>query len=192
MGKRVQSARQPDQLGLDGWIGQVVRPAAIAKKIRLRTQPDQPLAEVRCDPDRLQQIVWNLLSNAIKFTPEGGEVSVTLSTQAGRAAITVSDTGQGIRRDFLPFAFERFRQADSTSTRTHGGLGLGLAIVDALRCSEVYVYAMGQEPWLNHVMSIKYTEDSNPIIASNKLIETCRERGITAERLFGDKEILIR
>jgi L-ascorbate metabolism protein UlaG (beta-lactamase superfamily) len=64
-------------------------------------------------------------------------------------------------------------------------------IVEDLGCKEVYVYAMGQEPWLNYVMSIKYTEESNPIIASNKLIETCRERGITAERLFGEKEILI-
>ncbi|HJQ22742.1 MAG TPA: ATP-binding protein [Blastocatellia bacterium] len=106
-----------------------VRPAASAKKIRLCTELDQPVDEVRCDPDRLQQIVWNLLSNAIKFTPEGGEVSVALSNQAGRAAITVSDTGQGISADFLPHVFDRFRQADSSYTRKHGGLGLGLAIV---------------------------------------------------------------
>ena len=64
-------------------------------------------------------------------------------------------------------------------------------IVEALQCREVYVYAMGQEPWLNYIMSIKYTEESNPIVASNKLIALCRERGITAERLFGEKEILI-
>ena len=68
---------------------------------------------------------------------------------------------------------------------------MGTRIVDDLGCKEVYVYAMGQEPWLNYVMSIKYTEASNPIIASNKLIEVCRERGMTTERLFGEKEILI-
>ncbi|HEY9231081.1 MAG TPA: ATP-binding protein, partial [Blastocatellia bacterium] len=108
---------------------EIVRPAAIAKKIRLRTALDQPVDEVHCDPDRLQQIIWNLLSNAIKFTPEGGEVNVGLSNQAGRAEIKVSDTGQGISADFLPHVFDRFRQADSSYTRKHGGLGLGLAIV---------------------------------------------------------------
>lgn len=66
-----------------------------------------------------------------------------------------------------------------------------LAMVEQFRCKEVYVYAMGQEPWLNYVMSIKYTEQSNPIVASNRLIATCRERGLVAERLFGEKEILL-
>ncbi|HKQ08497.1 MAG TPA: ATP-binding protein [Blastocatellia bacterium] len=108
---------------------ETVRHAATAKKIRLRTQLAQPDDDVHCDPDRLQQIVWNLLSNAIKFTPDGGEVSVALSRQTGGAEITVSDTGQGISADFLPHVFDRFRQADSSYTRKHGGLGLGLAIV---------------------------------------------------------------
>jgi len=84
------------------------------------------------DGGRLQQVVWNLLSNAIKFTPEGGGVEIRVGLADGRAEIVVSDTGRGIRPDFLPSVFERFRQADSATTRTHGGLGLGLAIVRQL------------------------------------------------------------
>jgi len=81
------------------------------------------------DPGRLQQVIWNLLSNAIKFTPRGGRVAIHLERAGSEAVIRVVDTGQGIRSDFLPYLFERFRQADSSSTRAHGGLGLGLAIV---------------------------------------------------------------
>jgi CheY-like chemotaxis protein len=80
------------------------------------------------DPDRLQQVIWNLLSNAVKFTPRGGRVQVRLQRINSHIEISVSDTGIGIRADFLPHLFERFRQADSTTTRAHGGLGLGLAI----------------------------------------------------------------
>jgi CheY-like chemotaxis protein/anti-sigma regulatory factor (Ser/Thr protein kinase) len=81
------------------------------------------------DPLRLQQIVWNLLANAVKFTPTGGRVSVRLTSTDAALEIIVTDTGAGIPAHFLPHVFERFRQADSSSTRTHGGLGLGLAIV---------------------------------------------------------------
>ena len=81
------------------------------------------------DTVRLQQIVWNLLSNAIKFTPKGGRVELRLSITDSHAQIRVSDTGIGIDKKFLPFIFDRFRQADSTTTRSYGGLGLGLAIV---------------------------------------------------------------
>jgi signal transduction histidine kinase len=84
------------------------------------------------DPDRLQQVVWNLLSNAVKFTPEGGRVEVSLKRAGEQAEIVVRDNGTGISPDFLPHVFEHFRQADSTSTRTHGGLGIGLAIVRRL------------------------------------------------------------
>ena len=84
------------------------------------------------DLGRLQQIVWNLLTNAIKFTPEGGQVTVTLSSNGQSATIQVIDTGKGIEPEFLPYIFDRFRQADSTSTRNFGGLGLGLAIVQHL------------------------------------------------------------
>jgi signal transduction histidine kinase len=108
---------------------EAVRLAADAKGIRLEVVLDPPVCRVAGDAGRLQQVVWNLLSNAIKFTPSGGRVHVRLS-RAGRAAeITVNDTGEGIAAEFLPFVFDRFRQADSTITRRHGGLGLGLAIV---------------------------------------------------------------
>jgi CheY-like chemotaxis protein len=81
------------------------------------------------DPARLQQVVWNLLSNAVKFTPKGGRVLIALERNESSAAISITDTGIGISQDFLPYVFDRFRQADSSSTRSHGGLGLGLAIV---------------------------------------------------------------
>jgi signal transduction histidine kinase len=81
------------------------------------------------DANRLQQIVWNLLSNAVKFTPKGGTVDVRLESMNSRVEFHVRDTGVGIAAEFLPYVFERFRQADSSSTRSHGGLGLGLAIV---------------------------------------------------------------
>ena len=106
-----------------------VRLTADAKSIELITNFDPDLGSVLGDFRRLQQIIWNLLSNAIKFTPEGGRVTVTLRKVAQNASIEVSDTGEGIEPQFLPHIFDRFRQADSTSTRNFGGLGLGLAIV---------------------------------------------------------------
>jgi PAS domain S-box-containing protein len=107
----------------------VVRPAADAKNIRLSSTIDPTAGWVSVDPDRLQQILWNLLSNAVKFTSEGGEVAVHLKRETTRIAITVSDTGEGIEPEFLPFVFDRFSQLDGAKTRAHGGLGLGLAIV---------------------------------------------------------------
>jgi signal transduction histidine kinase/DNA-binding response OmpR family regulator len=107
---------------------EAVRPAADAKSIRLEVSVDARVGAVSGDSGRLQQVVWNLLSNAIKFTPSGGEVKVKVERIASRACITVSDTGEGISPAFLPYVFDRFSQADSTFTRLHGGLGLGLAI----------------------------------------------------------------
>ena len=106
-----------------------VLPAADAKGVRLQHVLDSGASMVSGDPARLQQVIWNLLSNAIKFTPRGGRVQVKLERINSHVEITVSDNGQGIGADVLPFIFERFRQADSTMTRAHGGLGLGLAIV---------------------------------------------------------------
>jgi PAS domain S-box-containing protein len=108
---------------------QAVRPAADAKHIQLDCSLDASIGPVSGDAVRLEQVVWNLLSNAVKFTPPGGRVNVRLVRVNSNARITVSDTGSGIRPEFLPFAFDRFRQGDSSSTREHGGLGLGLAIV---------------------------------------------------------------
>jgi PAS domain S-box-containing protein len=106
-----------------------VRPAAEAKEIRLQTILDSRAGPVAGDANRLQQVVWNLLANAVKFTPKNGHIQVRLEHVDSHVEIIVADTGQGIRADLLPFVFDRFRQGDSTSTRLHGGLGLGLAIV---------------------------------------------------------------
>ncbi|WP_437971984.1 PAS domain-containing protein [Sorangium sp. So ce260] len=109
-----------------------VAPSAEAKGIRLETISSPAVGVTRGDPSRLQQVVWNLLSNAIKFTPEGGSVQVKVCRSGSHVEITVSDTGQGIEPEFLPCVFERFRQADASTTRRHGGLGLGLSIVKHL------------------------------------------------------------
>ncbi|MBD3887564.1 PAS domain S-box protein [Phormidium tenue FACHB-886] len=106
-----------------------IRPAAEAKNIRIQSLLDPAAGPVSGDPDRLQQVFWNLLSNAIKFTPKGGRVQIRLERINSHIEITISDTGQGISPEFLPYVFERLQQADSTTTRVHGGLGLGLAIV---------------------------------------------------------------
>lgn len=106
-----------------------IRPATDAKNIRLQVLLDGSVGPISGDVNRLQQIVWNLLSNAIKFTPSGGHVDVRLERVEGSARITVTDDGEGISEEFLPYVFDRFRQADSTFARSHGGLGLGLAIV---------------------------------------------------------------
>ncbi|HYP29939.1 MAG TPA: ATP-binding protein [Blastocatellia bacterium] len=108
---------------------EAIRPAADAKGIRLHAILDSNVGPILGDPDRFQQIMWNLLSNAIKFTPKGGRVQVSLMRVNSHVEISVSDTGQGINPDFLPYVFDRFRQADSTLTRAYGGLGLGLSIV---------------------------------------------------------------
>ena len=108
---------------------QTMQLAAETKLIEVNTVFEPGVRQIMGDSTRLQQVVWNFLSNAIKFTPRGGKVEVRLEETDGYAQIIVSDTGKGISADFLPFVFDYFRQADSTSTRNFGGLGLGLAIV---------------------------------------------------------------
>jgi PAS domain S-box-containing protein len=111
---------------------EAVAPAATAKEIRIVKMLDSLAAPVTGDPARLQQVIWNLLTNAVKFTPKGGQVQVLLERVNSHVEISVIDTGMGIAPEFLPHVFDRFRQADSTSTRRHGGLGLGLSIVKQL------------------------------------------------------------
>jgi PAS domain S-box-containing protein len=106
-----------------------VRPAMEAKEIQIETVLEAGLKMVSGDADRLQQVVWNILSNAAKFTPNGGRVEISVSQTTTHLQIQVKDTGPGIEPEFLPYVFERFRQADGSTTRKHGGLGLGLAIV---------------------------------------------------------------
>jgi signal transduction histidine kinase/CheY-like chemotaxis protein len=108
---------------------EAVRPAAEAKGIRVQKIMDTGVVSVSGDPVRLQQVIWNLLSNAIKFTPRGGWVQIRLERVNSHIEIAVSDTGAGITPEFLPHVFDRFRQADQQTTRQHGGMGLGLAIV---------------------------------------------------------------
>jgi PAS domain S-box-containing protein len=106
-----------------------VRPAASARDIQIVASLEPRTGAVAGDPGRLQQVAWNLLTNAVKFTPAGGRVDVRLEQRGSMVELSVSDTGGGIAAEFLPHVFERFRQADSSTTRVHGGLGLGLAIV---------------------------------------------------------------
>jgi signal transduction histidine kinase/CheY-like chemotaxis protein len=108
---------------------EAVAPAAQARSLALELALDPAVGPISADPDRLQQVVWNLLSNAIKFTPRGGRVRLSLDADGDDVRLRVSDTGIGIRPEFLPYIFDRFRQAESHTARSHGGLGLGLAIV---------------------------------------------------------------
>jgi len=107
----------------------VIRPSADAKRIALDVAVDNQQTIIFGDANRMQQVIWNLLSNAVKFTSEGGCVDVRLTRTDGQVELTITDTGMGIDPQFMPYLFDRFRQADSTSTRKYGGLGLGLAIV---------------------------------------------------------------
>jgi signal transduction histidine kinase/ActR/RegA family two-component response regulator len=111
---------------------EVVQPAADAKRITIAVDADPAIGAIHGDGPRIQQIAWNLLSNAVKFTPEGGAVHVRLRPTGGGAEMVVTDSGEGIPPDFLPSVFEPFRQADGSTTRPHGGLGLGLSIVKHL------------------------------------------------------------
>jgi PAS domain S-box-containing protein len=121
---RVLDLREPVKAAIEAVV-----PAAETKGVQLiRSLPEEEIV-VCGDPSRLQQIVWNLITNAVKFTPEGGKVDVTLEPIDGEARIIVADSGMGIAPEFLPHVFDRFRQADPTSTRSVGGLGLGLSIV---------------------------------------------------------------
>jgi PAS domain S-box-containing protein len=110
---------------------ETVRPAAQAKQIQLLVELDST-STVLGDASRLQQVVWNIVSNAVKFTPNGGTVRVGITRQGSAVEVSITDSGQGIAADFLPHVFERFRQADASTTRSRGGLGLGLSIVKHL------------------------------------------------------------
>jgi PAS domain S-box-containing protein len=111
---------------------ETIKPAANAKGVRVQSILDPSAKPVSGDPNRLQQIFWNLLTNAVKFTPRDGSIRVVLERVNSHLEVTVADTGAGISPEFLPYVFDRFRQADSSTTRRHGGLGLGLAIVKHL------------------------------------------------------------
>ncbi|HYP54306.1 MAG TPA: ATP-binding protein, partial [Pyrinomonadaceae bacterium] len=136
-----------EALSIVGAAVDAVRQAAAAKNIQLRCNFDPRAGSVVGDPQRVQQIVWNLLANAVKFTPEGGSVRVDVERLPAHLRVTVSDTGQGITPEFLPFVFDRFRQGDQSTTRRHGGLGIGLALVRhlvELHGGSVHAYSAGE------------------------------------------------
>lgn len=136
------------------------RPAADAKGVRLTAALEECTATVIGDPARLHQVMWNLLNNAVKFTPERGGVHVRLKCVDSRVEASVSDTGEGIRPEFLPYVFDRFRQADGSTTRRHGGLGLGLSIVKhlvELHAGSVEVTSMGEGHGSTFIVSLPLT-----------------------------------
>lgn len=136
---------------------ETVRLSAEAKEIRLQQVLDPLAGIVSGDPARLQQIVWNLLSNAIKFTPKGGRVQVVLERVNSHLEISVIDTGQGIKPEFLPHVFDRFRQADASITRNHGGLGLGLSIARSLtelHGGSIRVKSVGENKGATFIVSL--------------------------------------
>lgn len=128
-GKLRLDARQADLVAITRDAIEVVRPSAVAKHISIEFAPAGDSFWLVADSERLQQVVWNLLSNAVKFTNPGGKILLALNQENSSAVLSVTDTGKGIEPGFLPFVFERFKQADSSTTRRVGGLGLGLALV---------------------------------------------------------------
>lgn len=130
---RIAQGRLPLNIGIVNLLAtieaavEMVKMAATSKSIQMNVHLAPEVSLVPGDVTRLQQVVWNLLSNAIKFTPSGGQVNLKLEQVDSHAQITVSDTGIGIAPDFLPYVFDSFRQADSSTTRRFGGLGIGLA-----------------------------------------------------------------
>jgi len=145
-----------------------LRPAADAKHLQLETAIDPAAGPILGDPARLQQIITNLLSNAIKFTPEHGRIEIQLLRIDSHARLQIRDTGVGIAAEDLPHIFERFRQADSSNTRTHGGLGLGLAIVDYLvrqHGGEVYVESEGTGKGATFIIEFPLT--SSEVVSSD-------------------------
>ena len=144
---------------------EAARPAAFAKRIEMSVHADHQGETVWADPARLQQVMWNLLSNATKFTPEGGHIAVSLSTQAGRLVAEVTDSGAGITSDFLPFVFERFHQADASTSRRHGGLGLGLAIakqIVELHGGTIAAFSEGQGRGARFAVALPLAAPSQP------------------------------
>jgi signal transduction histidine kinase/ActR/RegA family two-component response regulator len=172
-----------------------VRPAAESKGIRLQPMLDPRAGPITGDAARLQQIVWNLVMNAVKFTPKGGRVQVHLQRSNSHVEIVVSDTGSGIAPDVLPFIFERFRQADSSSTRAHGGLGLGLALVKhlvELHGGTVVAHSEGQDKGATFVVTLPLTIANVPDSAS-RIHPTGRgtDRVLPAVRLDGVRVLVV-
>lgn len=166
-----------------------VRPTAEIKAIQIKPIFDASVSLVMGDAERLQQIVWNLLTNAVKFTPTGGQVEVRLEQINSMAQIVVKDTGKGITSEFLPHVFERFRQADPASTRSYGGLGLGLAIVRQLvEMHNGVVYAASEGEGRGAAFTVQF-----PILESHQKqhTEEKKERLDDAPTLDGVRVLVV-
>lgn len=195
---RIMSARlrlnvRPLQLSpliagvLDGLL-----PAARAKNIRVLPVLDPSVGPVLGDPERLQQVVWNLVSNAIKFTPAGGQVSVRLVQADGHANVVVQDSGAGIPREFLPHVFEVFRQRDSSDTRPHGGLGLGLALVRQLvelHGGSVHAESEGESEGATFTVALPVATDVEPV--SEPPIEAAAQAVLDAPDVLAGMRVLV-
>ena len=173
-----------------------IRLAAAAKDIRLHSVLDPRAGPVTGDPARLQQVVWNLLANAVKFTPKGGRVQVHVQRVNSHVEIIVSDTGQGIAAALLPFVFDRFRQADSSSTRRHGGLGLGLALVKhfvELHGGSVAVQSPGEGQGATFVvrLPLAITEVADPPPRVHPTAQVERTIGADTPRLEGLRILVV-
>jgi PAS domain S-box-containing protein len=148
----------------------VVAPAAAAKSISIRTALSRAPRPIVADADRIQQIVWNVLSNAVKFTPSGGVIDVILPEAPGPIQLTVKDTGEGIASEFLPHVFERFRQANSSSSRSEGGLGLGLALVRQLvemHGGEIRVESEGRGAGASFTITFPEPKDTRVLVPAD-------------------------
>jgi PAS domain S-box-containing protein len=175
---------------------QTVKPSADAKQIRLQVLLDRAAGPVTGDAARLQQVVWNLLSNAIKFTPKGGRVQLRLMRVNSHVEIAVEDTGIGIRPDFLPYIFERFRQADSSTTRSYGGLGLGLALVRylvELHGGTVTAQSRGESQGTTFVVKLPLIVVQHPGATEERVHPAAaRHDGLeSAQRLDGVKVLVV-
>ena len=138
-----------------------VRPSVEAKHLRLQIVMEPWVGPFEGDAERMKQVVWNLLSNAVKFTPPGGLIEIRLEKLENKALLIVSDTGQGIEPEFLPYVFDRFRQSDTSTKRQHGGLGLGLAIVKSLvemHGGVIYAYSAGKDQGTDFMITLPLTE----------------------------------
>ncbi|HKO36686.1 MAG TPA: response regulator [Pyrinomonadaceae bacterium] len=171
-----------------------IRPLADAKEIKFTNAAPSTDIAVVGDPTRLQQIFWNLFSNAVKFTPRGGRVSIETRIYDSRVRVSVADTGIGIKPEFVPFMFDRFRQADGSTTREHGGLGLGLAIVQHLvdlHAGAVEVTSGGPNCGSTFTVTIPLALDDVVVDRETTLYETAGDRVFDAHLLDGVKVLVV-
>jgi CheY-like chemotaxis protein len=171
-----------------------LRPAIDAKQLQLETTIDPSAGPILGDPARLQQIVTNLLSNAIKFTPNGGKIGVRLERFDSHVRLEVTDTGVGIPAEHLPHIFERFRQVDSSNVRAHGGLGLGLAIVDYLvRQQAGAVSAQSEGVGKGASFTVEFPLTSSEVISSDlvpvPLISNGAKAVLESSETFSDQKL---